>query len=665
MKTTHISLALYLFFCCSFLTHAQKTEMGKVTIADLQEKKCPTDTAAVAAILFKKARTYFVYTDKNGFSLNHEYTYRIKIYKKEGLDWANFRVSYYVGYENINADRVEFSDGITYNLENGTIEKTKLKSEGNFKNTVNEYWNEASISMPNVKVGSIVEFHYTLKSENTVKFPVFTFQSEIPVKYAIYTTEIPEYYFYKPILKGFLKVNMDSKVVNGFQNFMNEHNQTVNLSYLQVNTQFYQDNIPAIHKEDFVDNIDNYKSAVVHELEKTKFPDVPEKMYSKSWQDVAFAIYKDKYFGNEINLKGYFEQDLKEIIKKDTSEIQKANTIFKFVQNKMNWNAVFGYDADKGVKKAYLEGSGNIADINFILIAMLNYAGINANPVLTSTVDHGVPVFPNRTVFNYVLAAADIDGKRMLFDATNKYTSVNILPLHTLNWTGRLVRSDGTSDEIDLIPKTPSRTNINLLVSVDETGKISGKYRKQKTDYEALQFRENWGTTSTENYLEKLDENWPGIQINDYVIQNKQTDLSKPVAETFGFTISGQIESIGDKLYMNPLLFFTLDKNPFYQEKRELPIYFGYPKHSKYNVTIDLPKGYTVESVPKSITITTNENMETFVYNIVALDSKIQVSSSLENNGTLLSASFYSELKEFFQKVVAKENEKIILKRIP
>jgi hypothetical protein len=35
-----------------------------------------------------------------------------------------------------------------------------------------------------------------------------------------------------------------------------------------------------------------------------------------------------------------------------------------------------------------------VAEINFILTAMLKFAGINANPVLINTIDHGVPVFP-------------------------------------------------------------------------------------------------------------------------------------------------------------------------------------------------------------------------------------------------------------------------------
>jgi len=67
--------------------------------------------------------------------------------------------------------------------------------------------------------------------------------------------------------------------------------------------------------------------------------------------------------------------------------------IFKHVQGRMNWDNKYGVYTDKGVKKAYESRTGNIAEINFILINMLNGAGIQANPVLVSTLDNGVPVF--------------------------------------------------------------------------------------------------------------------------------------------------------------------------------------------------------------------------------------------------------------------------------
>ena len=186
----------------------------------------------------------------------------------------------------------------------------------------------------------------------------------------------------------------------------------------------------------------------------------------------------------------------------------------------------------------------------------------------------------------------------------------------------------------------------------------------QRTDYEALRFRQKYGSINNEGYLEKLEQDWTGIQIEGYSVENKATDFSKPIIETFNFTSNSYNEIIGDNMLINPLLFFTTSKNPFRQDVRELPIYFGYPHHNKYNVSFEIPSAYTIESIPKSITIATPDNIEVFTYKIVALGNKIQVVATIENNGTLLPADFYGDLKEFYQKVIEKQNEKIILKKI-
>ncbi len=653
-------LLLLLFFSFSF-SNAQKFELGKVSIAELQEKTCPNDTTAVAAILFNKARTHFVYEYNKGFSVVHEYEFRIKIYKKEGLDWATKKVSYYVGYEKINQDVAKFSNGITYNLENNQIVKSKLNSEGTFKNNVNKYWNEATITLPNVKVGSVIEYKYTIKSENILQFPVFCFQYDIPVNFVEYNTEVPEFFIYKSLLTGFKNIKSSDKIVNGYQSYPDQYNRTLNMSYQQINTNFIAENLPALKKEPFIDNLENYKATVHLELEKTRFPEVPEKNYSTTWEGVAKEIYKDKDFGNELKENAYFIQDLRTITKEAITETEKVNIIFKFVQNKMNWNNFYGYLTDKGVKKAYTDGTGNSAEINFILISMLNYAGINANPVLLSTINHGIPIYPNRTVFNYVIAAVDIDGNQILLDATNKKTTSNILPFHTLNWVGRLIRQDASSEEINLAPTTTSKETNNIIATIDKQGIISGNYRTQKSDYKALRFRENDAELNKEIYLEKVENNWKGIKIKEYVIENNFTDLTKPVVQTFTFTTDNEVDIIDDKMYIDPLLFLTSTSNPFIQEKRELPIYYGYPIQEKYNIGITIPDGYSIESIPKSITITTPENICVFSFKIIAAENKIQIAASSEINAAILSSTFYDDLKSFYQKMIDKQNEKIVL----
>ncbi|MBA4318695.1 MAG: hypothetical protein C0412_09860, partial [Flavobacterium sp.] len=322
-----------------------------------------------------------------------------------------------------------------------------------------------------------------------------------------------------------------------------------------------------------------------------------------------------------------------------------------------------GYYVDKGVKQAYIDGTGNTAEINFILIAMLNYSGINASPVLLSTLDNGIPIYPNRTIFNYVIAAVEMNGKQILLDASNKNTTQNIIPLYTLNWTGRLIKEDGTSQEIKLVPSFQSRKAINMMAAIDEKGKISGKYTVHRTDYEAFAFREKYSGINQQNYLEKVENDLKGIQITDYSIENSK-DFSKPVTENFTFTTDNECELIGDKMYINPKLFFTQTKNPFVQEERQFPVYFGCPRQEKLNVNIDIPEGYVVESLPKSIKIKTGEDVGSFSFNSITSDKKIQIVITEEENKGVVSSSFYDVLKTFYQQMTDKQNEKIVLKKI-
>lgn len=646
-------------------TNAQTLKLGKVSVAELEEKIYVADTTAAAAILYNKAKTFFSYDIKNGFSINTENTFRIKIYKKEGLKWANYKLPYRIGYEKLNDDRVEFSDCITYNLENGSIVATKLKSEGIFKTAVNKYWKEAAIAMPNVKVGSIIEFKYIVKSENIVEFPDFNFQYEIPVNYSECVTEIPGFFVYKAVTKGGVKIIAESKVGNGSLTFANQYDQTrtESVTFAQVNSKYIVKNIVALKEEPFVDNIQNYRISIQHELEKTQFYQEPVKDYSKTWEGVAKTIYEDKDFGTELKERQYVDQDLAKILKNEASETEKMEVIFKFVQSKMNWNNQKGYYTDKGVKKAYIDGTGNTAEINFILMAMLNRAGIKTEPVLISTTENGVPVYPSRTVFNYVLAAVEIDGKRILLDATNKQTAPNILPLYTLNWTGRLIRQDGTSEEINLNPAFLSKKTLNMMVSINQKGRLSGKYRVNSADYEAFTFREKYAGVNQQNYLEKIENDFPGMQISEYNVENNK-DLSKPLIENFTFTADNQSEIIGDKIYLDPLLFFTPTKNPFVLENRDLPIYFGYPTQFKYNFNIAIPDGYVVETLPKPINLVTGENVGLFTFNISVANNTIQVVIIKEIKSVIVSADFYDTLKVFYKQMIDKLNEKIVLKKI-
>ncbi len=659
----------FLLICVAFLgititIQAQNYELGKVTIEELNEKVHPKDSSAPAAILFKKGRTYFGYNKDVGFYANHVCEVKIKIYKKEGLSWADQKVRFYIGYEKLNEDRLEFSDAVTYNLENGNIVKTKLNNQGEFKNKINKYWKEKTITLPNVKVGSIIEYKYVLRSENLMKFPDFDIQFNIPVDYFYYKTQIPEFYIYKPILIGGIPLETESKFTSASQSFDNAYSQTSSFSYKQIESFYKGKDVPALKEEPYINNLENYRGSIQQELERVRLPDQPVKDYSLTWEGVAKTIFKDDSFGKQLNQMTLFTDDLNKLLPNVEDKNERLNLIFTYVKNRMNWDEINSCYTEKGVEKAYKDQTGNVAEINFILINMLRGAGIEANPVLVSTIQNGLPVYPTRTGFNYVIAAAEIDGKRILLDASHKLTAPNILPLNVLNWKGRLIKKDGASEEIELDPTVQSKEIYSLIVKINPDGQMNGQGRVQYTDYDAYNFREENKAKSEDAYLEKFENKLGGLAISNYKIENQKSNLDQSVIETFSFASSNRSDIIEGKIFVNPLLFFTRSKNPFNQEKRQMPIYFGYKNLEKFNFNIEIPQGYTVESLPKPVRIASEDKKMSFILNFSVTENKIQIVSQKEINSSIFAAEDYGMIKEFFQKMIVSQNEKIILKKI-
>lgn len=134
--------------------------------------------------------------------------------------------------------------------------------------------------------------------------------------------------------------------------------------------------------------------------------------------------------------------------------------------------------------------------------------------------------------------------------------------------------------------------------------------------------------------------------------------------ETFSFKGDDLTEVIGGKIYITPMLFFANTENYFKQEVREYPVDFSFPFSDKYNITIQIPEGFEVETVPIPVILTMEDNLGAFKFNIVVNGSSLQLSVAHQINEAIVTAGKYDMLKEYYKTMVAKETEKIVLKRI-
>lgn len=659
------------FLFLSVTIWAQQFDPQKVTIEELSQKKHPTDTSAVAAMLYKIGSVRFDYTQHDGFNIVLDVEARVKIYKKEGYEWANHSIPYYISGN--EQEKVRIIEAVTYNLVDGKITKTKMKSDGEFDEKKNRFMGVKKITLPNVAPGSIIEYHYTISSPFLSELPDWTFQDAIPVDFSQFQVSIPEYFIYSVNQQGYETVETKSEKGSSSITITNKERsggyvtQTTfsndKIDYQLNKTTYTTRNLPAMFDESFVNNIRNYITMVTHELSSVHMPNSPFKNLSTDWPSVVKTIYDNDNFGAELSKTGYFENDVDALLKGLTTPAEKISAIFSHVKSSVKWNDYYGYYCNDGVRKAYKDKAGNVAEINLMLTSMLRYAGFDANPVLISTRSNGISFFPNRNAFNYVIAGVDVNGQRILLDATEPFSVPNVLPTRDLNWMGRLIRKDGTSEEIGLMPSKLAAENVSVTCLIKANGDLEGKMRRQFADHKALSYRRFAVGKAEEQLLESLEHENDQIQISDYKRENDR-EISLPIVETFAFSKTGAADVIEDKLYIDPLLFLAYESNPFKQEKRLYPVDFGFPSLSKYTVVLQLPEGYAVESLPSPMNLSTGDDIGSCKFNSAANGNTVQITFTETLGQPIVSAEYYPILKEFFQKVVEKQHEKIVLKKL-
>lgn len=646
-----------LLFCFSSILYSQKYDLDRVTVSELEEKEHPLYPDAEAAVLFEKGSVRIVYDKSTGFSLETEVLCKIKIYKSEGFKYATVQKSY---ISDGNRESVSFSKAFTYNLVNGKVEKTRLKSDGEFIEKLNKNFSVKKITFPGVKEGSIIEYRMFIKSGNLDRVIPWGFQKQIPVNHSHFSTVFSDYITYSKNLKGYYSPTINTSKSSAKVYSGNSSNDFQEIP--ETKTEYILENIEPIDEEDYVYNIANYASILNHELASYQFPNLSQKNFSNTWQDVAKFVNDHDNFGKELRAKNYFENDVQAVLLGVTDKNEKVKKIFEFVKNKLQWNKSYGVFCDDGVKKAYKNNTGNVSEINLILTAMLRNSGFNANPVLLSTRTNGVPIFPSVNAFNYVACGVEVDNKILLLDATDELATIDVPPLYIRNWIGRMIKDDGSLTEIDLSPDKLSRYQKLMNITLSPSGEITGIFKGNFTDYAAFFERRRYIKKSVEDNIEQIENRYKGIEVENLEFSNID-NIYEPFGVQFDFKTNSLTDVVGDKLYISPLLFLATSASPFTKEDRKFPVDFPYPYQDKFMIYIEIPEGYKVEFIPENQYIKMEGDMVGFRYMASQNGNRIQIVLQEDFNANIIDAVHYKNLKNIFEKLIQKENEKIVLVR--
>ena len=613
-----------LFTALTAYLYAQKAPIryGKPTMEQMTKSLYEIDSTAPAIVLCN-----YGYFDNNQFRFVH--TIRIKILKKEGYQWAN---------RSFSTGSSTTVRGKTFNLVDGKIVTDKLSSKSIFRQEVikNRLF-VTKISMPNVKVGSVIDIE--------VSYPwipmAWYFQETIPVLYSELVLEKNQYIDFTKNSFGYV----------GF--------------YVVESNRWVTKNVPAFQEEPFMAPVNNYLAHFEFDVTGISIPGRVYESYARTWDDVNETLGKSRYFGGALRgSSSFFASMAKTINGRYDNDVDKLKAAVDTIKQ-MHWdgtNRLYTTD-DVGLSYYYHKGEGNSADINLSLIRLLGKIGFEVHPVVLRTRDNGrLSMFkPTLSNLNYVLAYVKMNDKYILVDATDKMAPYYILPDRCLNDQGRLV-SDANSGWVPLTNGIKFKKKAFYMLSLDSDDlSLKGDVSYMYNGYAAYHFRKDYEEAGTnDNYLDKLTHSIEGLTVVKDTLLNMD-DVYKPVKEKATVELQNQCFASDSLVYIN-LLPGRLTENPFKQEKRKYPIDFVYPKEYSTTVILTLPENYQAVTIPAPKRMKLPDNAASLTYMIQQRGNKLTLIYSLKLNKSFYLQKEYELLKAFYQQAIEKENEPIVFK---
>ncbi|KQS92162.1 hypothetical protein ASG21_06855 [Chryseobacterium sp. Leaf394] len=601
---------------------------------ELKKSKSLIDQSAAAEILYNSIR-YNI----EGLSAEKTYFSKIKIFdRKRSEKWLNIEIPVMSG-EMISGFIVN-----VYHHNNGKVEKLSYNKKEQLKENVVKGLKFYKMAIPDVADGDVIEYSYKL---DTGIFNVSCYlEHDIPVVYQEYNLEYPDDIIYTFNNAGSLlqpkhhESKLDSRLGKAYRS-----------------ERFAFADMKPVKQEKHVKNIDRFRKRIKPELQKYTFGNYSYE-YARTWNKIAKNLDGNDNFGGFLksSVKNVLSEEIKTTIKKT----DRADKIFAYVKTNFRWKDDYGIITSQTPKQLVKEKSGNAADVNLLLVSLMRSAGLEANPLLISTVNNGILniVSPNVNNLNFVLAAVKIDGQYYFYDATSPNSKANLLPERDWNDFGILVEGEKATD-ISFSNTNNSTKNLFVKAKLDlENSQIRGNFSQKETGMYAIETYDSY-EYSPVKYNDAFKAQ---LNITTANVETKKI-ADGEMHSTLLFTDNGNIDIVGSKIILNPLLFLKAQNHGFDQvEERINSIDFVSPNHHTKTVEIEIPEGYKIAEMPKPQSTRTDDDEVSYRYKCEILkDNILRVTSEIKIASGNYPREYYPFFKQVYKLISDAENQVISL----
>src|ERR1700754_2697695 len=614
----------------------------------------PDHLALKAAVVEPNADAEAIFWDirvddggQNDLVLSHYV--RIKIFTERGREkHSKIDIPYISGVKikDIAARTIKPDGSIVELAKDDIIEKTVVKVSGLKLRT-------KTFAFPGIEPGAIIEYKWKeVISNSSANNLRLQFQRDIPVQTITYH------------IKPAGKMTVDVRAFN-----MDEPQFEKEKNGFQVTT---VTNMPAFREEPLMPPEDNVRSWAM-----VKYYSILSLLLG--YPMLASQVYTG--FQPYMKVDKEIKAKAAEITAGASTDDEKVQKIFEFVRtnikNTQDENSGFTEDEIEKLKEnkkpsdTLKRGVGPGIDINLLFAALVNAAGLEARVALLP--DRGQRLFDRSVHIPGALRPSNIAVRSgtswKFFDPGLQYITPGMLRWQEEGVDALIADERPIWTRTPLSPPEKSKEKRTATLKLDENGTLEGDVTVEYSGHLAVERKrlndEDSPAQREENLKEMVKNRLSSAELTNIVIENV-TDPVKPFVYKYHVRIPEYAQRTGKRLFFQPGYFNKGGEPMFSAGTRRYPIYFHYPWSEEDEVTIQLPKGYTLDNADRPAPISAGISKHEVHIGVTNDQTTLHYNRTFffgQQDVLLFTVDKYEPLKRLFDEVSKADNHIITLKQ--
>jgi len=586
------------------------------------------DPVAAASVVF----------DKGDIIVGPGYTFalrrrcRMQIFSPDGYRYATTKIPYHRG------EKITRLQAHTITPDGRLIEVPKNR----IYNIDNGRWRALVFAFPEVTPGCVVEYRYELQSRDFYYLRPWVFQTDIPTEYSQLVVHLPPGFEYAAVINGYDCVS--SPTIDSYYSAEHDNARVKTFDWVARH-------LPALRPLPYIASLEDHRARLDFQIVSYRTRDA-DRRFIDSWPDLIERVRS--WYDDLLDLSPEGQQ-VAENLASGTSDLRSyAEHAYRFCRDSIGFvsgSRTVSAEDLRPVSTVLADRRGGAVEKNLLLTALLRWAGLTADPVLISTLDHLYFDIRDHRLdqLNHVIVRWTSPGDTVFLDASDPAGWFGLLPPSAMVDQGVLVgQDDGTIIDIpsiDVEHTAQLQAEFYLTPDGNATGRLSGLL----TGFRAWQWARQAAPGDIESFLRStLMPAANGFQI--LRLKAPEHFESGVVEFSMDVALQGMAMAGAGGLYFRPTGPFARMENPFIDPQRRFPVAFDFPHDDYVRIKWHLPEGYTVAETPRGGGKHTN--YLDYSCGISADGRTVSVERRLAVARRHFPRSAYGELQDFFGGIV-------------